>query len=46
MNQIRYISGLLTADTNFEKHVSEMITSDMKDHVDVAKFGNKKYTSI
>ena len=46
MDQIRNISGLLTADKIFEKLLSEMITSDMKEHVDVAQFGNEKDTSI
>ena len=46
MDQIRNISGLLTADKIFEKLLSELITSDMKDHVDVAQFGNEKDISI
>ena len=46
MDQIRNISGLLTADKVFEKLLSELITSDMKNHIVVAQFGNQKETSI
>ena len=46
VGQLRNISGLLTADKNFEELLSEIIISDMKDSADSAQFGNEKETSI
>ena len=46
MEQLRNISGLLTADKIFEKLLSEIIISDMKKKADVSQFGNQKQTSI
>ena len=46
MNQLRNISGLLTADKFFEKLLSEILISDMKDKADISQFGNTKQTSI
>ena len=46
MGEMRNISGLLTADKVFEKLLSELIISDMKDKIDIAQYGNQKETSI
>ena len=46
MEQLRNISGLLTAYKIFEKLLSEIIISDMKKKADVAQFRNQKQTSI
>ena len=46
MEEMRNISGLLTADKVFEKLLSELIISDMKDKIDIAQYGNQKETSI
>ena len=42
IDQMRNISGLLTADKVFEKLLSELIISDMKKTADVTQFGNQK----
>ena len=46
MDQLRNISGLLTADKILEKLLSEIIFSDMKEKADTSQFGNTKHTSI
>ena len=47
MDQMRNISGLLKADTIFEKLLSELIISDMKKKTaDQSQFGNESKTSI
>ena len=46
MEEMRNISGLLTADKIFEKLLSEMMISDMKSTADKSQFGNEKQTSI
>ena len=46
INQMRNISGLLTADKIFEKLISEIIIEDMKETADVSQFGNEKGSSI
>ena len=46
IEDMRNISGLLTADKLFEKLLVELIISDMKQSADVSQFGNQKYTSI
>ena len=46
MDQMRNISGLLTADKVFEKLLSQMIISDMQSTADKAQFGNEKKSSI
>ena len=46
MEQMRNISGLLTADKIFEKLISEIIITDMNEKADCSQFGNTKHTSI
>ena len=46
MENMRNISGLLTADKILEKLLSELIIADMKEKADVAQFGNQKEKSI
>ena len=46
IDQLRNISGLLTADKIFEKLLSELITSDMSSKLDVAQFDNEEQASI
>ena len=46
IEEMRNISGLLTADKIFEKLLSEMMISDMKSTADKSQFGNEKQTSI
>ena len=41
MEDMRNISGLLTADKVFEKLLSKMMISDMKSTADKAQFGNE-----
>ena len=46
MQQMRNISGLLTCDKIFEKLLSEIIITDMRENADISQFGNKKNVSI
>ena len=46
MQQLRPISNLPICDKIQEKVVSEMVISDMKDHLDPSQYGNQKNTSI
>ena len=46
MDQMRNISGLLTADKILEKLISGLVVSDMEKTADQAQFGNQKETSI
>ena len=46
MDNLRNISGLLTADKIFEMLLAEIIISDMKKNLDVGQFGNQKEKSI
>ena len=46
MEQMRNISGLLTADKVFEKLLSEIIVFDMKEKAEISQFGNTKQTLI
>ena len=46
IDQMRNISGLLTADKIFEKLLSELILSDLKHTSDKSQYGNEKETSI
>ena len=43
---LRNISGLLTFDKIMEKLISEIIISDMSDHLDPSQYGNQKGLSI
>ena len=43
---MRNISGLLTFDKILEKLISEMIISDMSDHIDPSQYGNQTGVSI
>ena len=46
IDQMRNISGLLTCDKIFEKLLSEIIISDMRDKADTSQYGNEKQVSI
>ena len=46
IEQMRNISGLLTSDKVFEKLLSELIISDMREKIDISQYGNEKETSI
>ena len=44
--EVRNISGLLTFDKIFEKLISELIISDMSNHIDPSQYGNQRGVSI
>ena len=46
VSQLRNISGLMNFDKIYEKLISQMIISDMADHMDPSQFGNQKGLSI
>ena len=46
IDQMRNISGLHTCDKIFEKLLSEIIISDMRDKADISQYGNEKQVSI
>jgi hypothetical protein len=46
LDQIRSISGLLTADKIMESLISEILIGDMRSKMDVSQYGNQKTISI
>ena len=46
VDELRNISGLLNLDKLFEKLVSKMMISDMKNHLDPSQYANQKGLSI